>query len=111
VGSRPLSRPSALCPVEEGERAWHAGVSFWRGERNVNSASISIEIANPDQGLFFFVDFWGLIFLILYVHFFLTCLVLNSPLRFFSAPLVDHPLRGPDRTFRAHLAFLRISEG
>jgi len=33
--------------VEEGERAWHAGVSFWRGERNVNSASISIEIANP----------------------------------------------------------------
>ncbi|HEY9219249.1 MAG TPA: N-acetylmuramoyl-L-alanine amidase [Phenylobacterium sp.] len=33
--------------VEEERRAWHAGASFWRGERNVNAASIGIEIVNP----------------------------------------------------------------
>ncbi len=33
--------------VDEKECAWHAGVSFWRGQRNVNPISIGIEIANP----------------------------------------------------------------
>lgn len=33
--------------VEEGRRAWHAGVSFWRGETNINARSIGIELVNP----------------------------------------------------------------
>jgi N-acetylmuramoyl-L-alanine amidase len=33
--------------VPEAGRAWHAGASFWRGERDINGCSIGIEVVNP----------------------------------------------------------------
>jgi N-acetylmuramoyl-L-alanine amidase len=36
--------------VAEADRAWHAGVSSWSGDTDVNSRSIGIELANPGHG-------------------------------------------------------------
>jgi N-acetylmuramoyl-L-alanine amidase len=33
--------------VAEGDRAWHAGESSWRGQANINTRSIGIELSNP----------------------------------------------------------------
>ena len=33
--------------VPEARRAWHAGISFWAGARDINARSIGIELVNP----------------------------------------------------------------
>lgn len=33
--------------VAEGRRAWHAGVSCWCGDHNINGRSIGVEMVNP----------------------------------------------------------------
>jgi N-acetylmuramoyl-L-alanine amidase len=53
----PAARVSAHYLVEEdgrvfvlapeARRCWHAGVSYWKGERDINGCSIGIEIVNP----------------------------------------------------------------
>ena len=37
--------------VGEDKRAWHAGASYWRGHKDVNSASIGIELDHPGHAL------------------------------------------------------------
>ena len=39
--------------VPEARRAWHAGISHWRGRAGLNSTSIGIEVVNPGHA-------WGL---------------------------------------------------
>lgn len=38
---------SVLQLLPEERRAWHAGKSFWRGETDMNSASVGVEIVHP----------------------------------------------------------------
>jgi N-acetylmuramoyl-L-alanine amidase len=33
--------------VPESRRAWHAGRSFWKGDRDINAVSIGVELVNP----------------------------------------------------------------
>jgi N-acetylmuramoyl-L-alanine amidase len=33
--------------VDDQDRAWHAGKSFWAGETDINSCSLGIEVVNP----------------------------------------------------------------
>lgn len=37
--------------VKEAHRAWHAGAAYWRGHKDVNSASIGIELDHPGHEL------------------------------------------------------------
>jgi N-acetylmuramoyl-L-alanine amidase len=37
--------------VAEDRRAWHAGRGLWKGESDINSASIGVEIVNPGHDL------------------------------------------------------------
>nr|WP_174300970.1 N-acetylmuramoyl-L-alanine amidase [Caulobacter sp. S45] len=35
--------------VAEERRAWHAGVSFWKGDRDINARSLGVELVNPGE--------------------------------------------------------------
>lgn len=35
--------------VDDTRTAWHAGLSYWRGVRNLNASSLGIELVNPGE--------------------------------------------------------------
>ena len=39
--------------MEDKYRAWHAGRSYWRGEEDINSFSLGIELVNPGHDFFY----------------------------------------------------------
>ena len=47
--SQNSSKPKVYKLVDEEFRAWHAGSSFWDGERGINDNSIGIEIVNESK--------------------------------------------------------------
>lgn len=46
--------------VAEAQRAWHAGVGFWGGYRDINSASIGVELCNAGDHRFSMEQMEGL---------------------------------------------------
>jgi N-acetylmuramoyl-L-alanine amidase len=38
--------------IEDKDRAWHAGVSYWAGKENINDNSIGIELVNNGQEIY-----------------------------------------------------------